>query len=220
MSETGRHGGKSAGPPLAKYGAGRPEPSIGHRAPANEQDPEGKRRGKRQRGRMALELVAMRGKDVVAVRHLLDGGKAWIGTSTESLVRVSMKDFGGEPAMLGEVDQGTYALHVPPRARARVHGADGIPRLLVGPQRVELREGERAVVVLGQVQIRAQVAAYEVSSGFGLAGGVGVWVIVLSAVYAAALAISAALASAPPPRLDPGSMQRVHGRFLPAGQTP
>ena len=84
-----------------------------------------------------------------------DGGTAWVGNVAETMARVSMREFGGQPLIVGEVRSGTYAVHVPPRARARIHGADGIPRLVVGPHRVELLEGERAVVVLGAVQIRA-----------------------------------------------------------------
>ena len=42
---------------------------------------------RRPRGRLALELVAMRGKDVVGVRHLLDGGTAWVGNAAETMAR-------------------------------------------------------------------------------------------------------------------------------------
>src|SRR5262245_37964167 len=101
---------------------------------------------RRSRGRLALELVAMRGKDVVGVRHLQEGGTAWVGNVGETIARVSMREFGGQPFMVGDVRAGTYTVQVPPRARARVHGWDGIPRLVVGPHRAELREGERAVV--------------------------------------------------------------------------
>jgi hypothetical protein len=167
------------------------------------------------RGRLALELVAMRGKDVVGVRHLHDGGTAWVGNVAETLARLPMREFGGQPLVVGEVRSGTYAVQVPPRARARVHAGDGIPRLLMGPHRVELLEGERAVLVLGAVQIRAQVVPFEVPvPRFKVTAGVAAWVAVLGAVYVAAIALSAALVEPAPARAEPGTMQRVHQRFL------
>src|SRR5215468_10665320 len=88
---------------------------------------------RRPRGRLALELVAMRGKDVIGVRHLHEGGSAWVGNTAETIARVPLREYGGHAIVVGEVRSGTYAVEVPTRARARVHGADGIPRLLVGP---------------------------------------------------------------------------------------
>src|SRR5262249_56378770 len=52
---------------------------------------------KRPRGLLALELVAMRGKDVVGVRHLHEGGSAWVGNAAETMARVPMREFGGHP---------------------------------------------------------------------------------------------------------------------------
>jgi hypothetical protein len=143
-------------------------------------------RTRKPRVHLALELVAMRGKDVVGVRHLQEGGAAWVGNVTDALARVSLRELGGQPFIVGDVRSGAYAVEVPPRARARVHRADGVPRLLVGPAHVELLEGERAVVVLG-------------------------------AVYAAAIAISASMSepSPVPLRAEPGAMERIHQRFLP-----
>jgi hypothetical protein len=172
--------------------------------------------GKRPRGRLALELMAVRGKDVVGARHVLDGGTAWIGDVSDAIARVPMGPFGGQPLLVGEVSGGVHVLHVPPRARARIHGSDGIPRLVVGPYRIELREGERAVLVLGAVQLRGRVVPYEVSEPrLRRAAQVAVWLSVIAGVYAIALALSAAFGRPPaPPRLEPGAMQRVHARFL------
>ncbi|MFT3768521.1 MAG: hypothetical protein QM820_24000 [Minicystis sp.] len=176
--------------------------------------------GRRPRGRLALELVAMRGKDVIGVRHLRDGGTAWVGSVSDAIARVPSRDLGGHPFLVGEVRSGTYVLHLPARARARMHGLDGIPRLMVGPHRMELREGERAVLVLGPVQIRAQLVPFDTApSGFKVSATIGVWVAAIGLVYAAALAISAALAQPSPPRVEPGAMHRIHGKYLtPAAQ--
>ena len=173
--------------------------------------------GRRARGRLALELVAMRGKDVLGVRHLVDGGTAWIGNVSESLARVSMREFGGQAFLVGEVRAGTYSIHVPPRARARAHCADGVPRLMMGPHRIELREGERAVLVLGAVQIRAQVVPFEVSTSTSrLPLHVAAWVAVIGLVYAGALALASALGPSVPARLEAGALTRANHRFLPA----
>ncbi len=170
---------------------------------------------KRARGRLALELVAMRGKDVVGVRHVQEGGTAWVGNVTDTIARVPMREFGGHPFMVGDVRAGTYTIQVPPRARARVHGSDGIPRLVVGPHRVDLREGERAVVVLGGVQIRAQVVPFEVPAPrFKLTAGVAAWVAVLGAVYLAAMALTASAVQQTPAKAEPGAIQKIHAKIL------
>jgi hypothetical protein len=44
----------------------------------------------------ALELVALRGRDVIGVRHLMVGGRASVGGGADAMARVSMKDFGGQ----------------------------------------------------------------------------------------------------------------------------
>ena len=169
---------------------------------------------KRSPGRLALELVAMRGKDVVGVRHLHEGGTAWIGDTPETLVRMSMREHGGQPLIVGDVRAGTFAVHVPPRARGRVHPHSGIPRLLCGPHRVELAEGERAVLVLGAIQIRAAVVPFEAESPrLKLTAGAAAWALVLVAVYTAAIALSASLVQPPPARLSPGAIHRVVDRF-------
>src|SRR5262249_30027726 len=151
----------------------------------------------------ALELVAVRGKDVIGVRHVRDGGTAWIGNVADTLARIparELRELGGEPMIVGEAKAGTFALHVPPRARARHHRADGIPRLMMGPQRIELREGERAVLVLGAVQIRAQVVPFEAAPGASsLRATLGLWLAAIAVLYAATLALSAVFAPPPPP---------------------
>ena len=178
---------------------------------------EGSAGARRPHGRLALELVAMRGKDVVGVRHLLDGGTAWVGNAAETMARMSMREYGGQPFMVGTVRSGAYLVDVPPRARARIHGADGIPRLVVGPHHVELQMGERAVLVLGAVQIRAAVVPFELPAPrFKLTSGAIGWVAALGAVYAAAIALTAALAQPPALHLTPGAMHRLHERFLQA----
>lgn len=184
------------------------------RAPAAESPREAKSGKRSARSHKALELVALRGKDVIGVRHLLEGGQAWIGEVAEALVRVPMAGFGGRPLVVGEVNEGTFTLRVAPCARARLHGADGIARILAGPQTIELHEGERAVVVLGAVQIRAQIATIAGSSKpLGLPSGALGWVAFAGAAYIAVLALCAALAPAPPQKAVPG-MQRVHARWV------
>ena len=67
----------------------------------------------------------------------------------------------GAPMILGEVTTEGFLVHVPPSARARMHGADGLGRLVMGPETLALREGDKTVVVLGAVQIRARVVPVE-----------------------------------------------------------
>jgi hypothetical protein len=187
-------------------------------SPVAEAEP-GSRAARRARAALALELVAMRGKDVVGVRHLREGGTAWVGNVGDALARVPARDLGGYPFLIGEVRGGTFVLHLPARARARLHGGDGIPRLLIGPHRLELREGDRAVLVLGAVQIRAQPVAFDARPDRLRTGAaVGAWLLAIAVVYAAALAVSAALTPAAPPRLDAGTMERLHERFVGAGR--
>lgn len=189
---------------------------VGGHAAANAVDTEAPGAGARRgRGRPALELVALRGKDVIGVRHLRPGGAAWVGNVADSLARVPARDLGGQPLVVGEVRGGAYTLHVPPRARARYHGADGIPRLVMGPHRIDLKEGERAVVVLGAVQIRAQVVPFEAPPGGLSLRAVAAWAAVAALASAALIAISTALAEAPRPRLDPGSLDQLHQRLAP-----
>jgi hypothetical protein len=169
---------------------------------------------KRPRGRLALELVAMRGKDVVGVRHIHEGGSAWIGNTAETLARVSMRSFGGHAFVVGDVRSGTYTVHVPPHARGRIHSADGIPRLLIGPSRVELREGDRAVVVIGPVQIRAQVVPFEVATrGYRISAGATAWAVVIGALCVAVVALTVQ-APAPGTGGEPGTLQRLHDKLF------
>jgi hypothetical protein len=189
--------------------------SVPAKQPAAESGSGGPRR---PRARLALELVAMRGKDVVGVRHLHDGGTAWVGNAVETMARLSMREYGGQPFMVGTVRAGAYVVDVPPRARARIHGSDGIPRLVMGPHHVELLEGERAVLVLGAVQIRVAVVPFEVPAPrFKITTAAVAWVAALGTVYAAAIALTAALAQPVPQHLAPGAMHRLHARFLHEG---
>ena len=165
--------------------------------------------------------MALRGKDVVGVRHLHEGGTAWIGDGPESIARVSLGEHRGHPLIVGDVRAGTFAVHVPPRARARVHGRDGIPRLLVGPQRVELGDGERAVLVMGGVQIRAQVVPFEVPAPrFRFTSGAAAWMAALGVLYAVAVLITAALSHPSATPAQSGGMVRAHERFLQAPAAP
>lgn len=183
---------------------------VSGRAPSNAEATE---KAPRARGRRALELVATRGKDVVGVRHVLEGGRAWVGNVADAIARAPLRDLGGHPHIVGEVQRGAYVIHVPPRARARLHGSDGVPRLLVGPHRVELGEGDRAVLVLGALHVRAQVVPFETAKEGLRAGEVGAWVALVALVYAAALVVSSALTATPPPRVEP-AMERIHQRIL------
>src|SRR5690348_6379747 len=89
------------------------------------------RTGEQARDRKALELIATRGREVIGIRHLVQGGTARIGDVREALARVPMSDIGGRPLVIGAVTRDEHLLYVPPRARARVHAAGGIPRLLI-----------------------------------------------------------------------------------------
>lgn len=159
----------------------------------------------------ALEIVATRGRDVIGVRHLLDGGTCWVGAAQSSIANISMREFGGHPLLLAEVVGGTCVVHIPPCARARMHGADGLWRLFMGPVDVILADGERAVVVLGPVQIRARVMHIE------RAGSANVhrrrdalkWLLAMAALYFLALGIFALVAPEKPRRLENGALQRA-----------
>lgn len=167
-------------------------------------------------GPLALELVAMRGKDVVGVRHLVDGGRAWVGPVADALARVPARDLGGHPYLVGEVRGDCFALSIPPRARARLHGTDGIPRLMIGPHRIDLQRGERAVLVLGAVQIRAQLVPFAAvgSPALKVAGAVMAWLGVIGLVYAAGMALASLLAERTPP-IEPSTLERVGAPLLP-----
>jgi hypothetical protein len=163
----------------------------------------------------ALELVALRGRDVIGVRHLLTGGTAWVGEVRESIARIPMNEYGGQPLIVGAVTREEYALYVPPRARARLHGEGAVPRILAGPHKLTLAPGDRAYLVFGQVQIRAQIINVEMAaSGLSLGGGVVGWVGLATAIYVSTLSVCAALAPPAAAHLDPGAMQRLHGPYL------
>ena len=158
----------------------------------------------------ALEVVAVRGADVLGVRHLLEGGVCWVGPAQSSIANIPMADYGGA-RMVAEVVDGQCKLHVPPRARARTHGKDGLGRLLMGPIDVDIDEGDRAVVVLGSIQIRARVVNIET------AGKVEPyrrrdalkWLVATAAIYFAILGVCAMVAPNKPQKLESGALQRA-----------
>jgi hypothetical protein len=176
--------------------------------------------GKRVQTRQALELVAVRGRDVLGVRHLLEGGTAWVGDVTDALARIQLDEFGGRPLLIGEVLSGEHTLYVPPRARARTHKRGDLPRLLAGPHRIALCEGERAVLVLGSVQIRAQIIRVAASPTRAALAGAAGWIALAAAAYVVALGVCAALAPPPSLALDRGVLQRIHAPYLHPIDTP
>lgn len=159
----------------------------------------------------ALELVAVRGTDVIGVRHLLEGGQAWVGQSPDSIARVSMGEWGGRATVVAEAVGGRFVLHVPPRARARMHGRDGLGRLAIGPMDIEVEEGDRTVVVMGQVQIRARIVPVEMSAPLSsrVPGEAKRWIAVMGALYITALALCAMIAPSRPSTLDSGLRRAV-----------
>lgn len=179
--------------------------------------------------RLALELVALRGKDVIGVRHLLDG-RAYLGSASGVAGRVLVGEAevatrgvaavtGGELPEIAEASAEGFVVRVPPRIRARLHEVDGLGRLLFGPVKVVLREGDRAVLVLGAIQVRAQIVPIEIVSRTAALGrtlgllsgraGMARWVALVGALYVAALAICAALAPRDPARLEADAVRRV-----------
>ncbi len=173
--------------------------------------------GKHIETRRALELVAVRGRDVLGVRHLIEGGTAWVGDVTDALARIQLEEFGGRPLLVGEVLSGEHTLHVPPRARARMHKRGDLPRLIAGPHRIALSEGQHAVLVLGAVQIRARIVRVAASPTRAAIKGAAGWIAVAAVVYVVALAICASLAPSPSLTLDRGVLQRIHAPYLHPG---
>lgn len=172
----------------------------------------------------ALELVATRGSEVIGIRQLLLGGKAWVGDLSEALARPPMHAFGGQPLIVGAVTHDEYAIYIPPGGRARMHGADGVPRLITGPYKLSLAPGEHAVLILGTIQIRAQIVDVEVSAP-ALVPAVATegtrsptrlvgWAALTAAAYATAMAVCATFNPGPAKVLDHGAMQRVHAPLL------
>lgn len=157
----------------------------------------------------ALELVALRGRDVIGVRHVLDG-RAHVGSDPSAIARVPTGD------VIAEVEGERFSLLVPAGARARLHHADGLARLLTGPTQASLHEGDRAVLVLGSIQIRAQIVQVEIMARSGSfaprwssrpsADGPGLlrWVGLVGALYATALAICVVFAPRDRERLETG----------------
>jgi hypothetical protein len=151
--------------------------------------------------------VAVRGKDVISVRHLFDAGKAHVGDAPLSLARMPSGELDRAAPVIAEVDGTRYVLHVPRRTRARLHGADGLAHLLMGPTDIELQDGDRAVLVLGPVQVRAQIVPIEIISRLGTSGLM--WIGMVGALYLVVLALCAGLAPRERARLDEGALRRV-----------
>jgi hypothetical protein len=178
----------------------------------------------RTRTHKALELVATRGREVVGTRQILLGGKAWVGDLCEALARPPMRAFGGQPLIVGAVTRDEYALYVPPGGRARMHGANGVPRLITGPYKLSLAPGEHAVLVLGPIQIRAQIVDVQVSAPTLLPAIASAetrshtrligWVALTAAAYATAMAVCSAFTPQPVKMLEHGAMERVHTPVL------
>jgi hypothetical protein len=169
----------------------------------------------------ALELVVMRSSEVIGVRHLLAGARAWIGAANESLVRISMDAYGGAPLVLGEVTSTDFLIHVPPRARARTHGADGIGRLAMGPETIALGDGDKTVVVLGNLRVRAQVVTIETTPQTGVVPvGALRWTAFVGVLYVGALALCAWFSPHAPPMLTRGAFQRAMDAMVTAHPIP
>jgi len=161
---------------------------------------------------LALELVAMRGADVLGVRHVLEGGKCWVGSSEESIARIPMGDYGGKPALVAEVVGGRCILHVPPRARGRIHGKDGLGRLVIGPVSLDVAEGDRVVIVLGAVQLRARIVSVETGAMMPearMTREVRRWLTVVGALYVTALAATAMLTPEKAEMLTDGAVRKA-----------
>ena len=163
--------------------------------------------------KVALELVALRGRDVIGVRHLLEGARACLGTGPSAFVRTSVGVPPGEEVVIAEVEANAFVVHVPARARARCHLSGGLGRICVGPQRIVLERGDRTVVVLpGGIQVRAQQVPIETFAR-GKDGGRGSarWLAVAGAVYVAALVLCAVLAPPRPSLAAPALQRAVEG---------
>jgi hypothetical protein len=106
---------------------------------------------------LALEVESRRGREVMAIHHLLEGARATMGSGPGVLVFADT-----EETVLAEVDGGEFVVHVPPGGRARAHRRAG-PAELAGPgRRILLRPGDRVVVALGAaVTVHARVVAVE-----------------------------------------------------------
>jgi len=163
-----------------------------------------------------LELVVMRGRDVIGVRHLLDGHACWIGPAQSSILNVPMTRFGGHPQVIAEVAEARCKVYVPPNARARMHGKDGLGRLLVGPAEVEITEGERAVVVLGMEQIRTRVIHVERVGNVkpSVRGEAIRWLMLAAAFCLVVFGAFALRGSEKTKRLDHGATQHTVGATL------
>ena len=161
----------------------------------------------------ALELVAMRGKDVIGVRHLLAGTRATLGRGPDAFARIAVGD-DGQDITVAEVDDKQFVLYVPPRARVRSHLASGLGQLGIGPQRIVLEPGDRTVLVLpGGIQIRAQIVPIETFTRGRLARASrhpARWLAIAASVYVAALVLCATLAPSQVPTVSAALQRAAH----------
>lgn len=159
----------------------------------------------------ALELVAMRGRDVIGVRHLLEGARATIGRGPDAFARISIGE-AGDDVTIAEVERDEqFVLWVPPRARVRTHLASGLGRLGTGPERLVLTEGDRSVLVLpGGIHVRAQIVPIETfGRSLGATRHPARWLAVAASLYLAALVLCATLAPSKVPPMVTAALQRV-----------
>jgi hypothetical protein len=152
----------------------------------------------------------MRGRDVIGVRHLLEGTRATLGRGPDAFARIAIGE-DGQDVTIAEVQNKQFSLWVPPRARVRSHLASGLGQLGIGPQQIVLEEGDRSVLVLpGGIQIRAQIVPIETFSR-GLAGAArhpARWLAVAASLYVAALVLCAGLSPSKVPTVT-ASLQRA-----------
>ena len=151
----------------------------------------------------------MRGRDVIGVRHLLDGTRATIGRGPDAFARISISD-AADDITIAEVERGQFVLWVPARSRVRSHLSCGLGQLGIGPQRIVLADGDRSVLVLpGGIQIRAQIVPIETfSRSLSAARHPARWLAVAASLYVAALVLCASLAPSKVPTVT-ASLQRA-----------
>jgi hypothetical protein len=161
--------------------------------------------------RRALELVAMRGGDVIGVRHVLDGARAMLGQGSEALAPVGVDAAGATSFTVGEVNGDEFVVHVPDRARVRSGVPSGLARLGTGPTTLVLAVDQRAVVVLRSgIQIRARIVEVDIRPGSQPKRSPSVrWLVAVGALYVGALALCAVMVPDHRAAMEEGSLQRV-----------
>lgn len=156
----------------------------------------------------ALEIAVRRGKDLLAVRHLHHRGRVRLGQSSDSIIPAVLPDSCGSTAVIATADGGRFVFRVPRGTRARVHLANGLARLVRGPEAIELADGDRAVLLCGSLEVRASIVSFEGLDNFESA--LRPKRRVLAAALTAALAVAlVALAWTPPPAAQARVAQHV-----------